>query len=155
WGTTCSAIETPRVSRLVEQRNFGRHHSETGRRCLAHSQISAIGAVETPWFAGTDATIGLCGDGPLEQPAKIRAPRIGPALAAVLLLALAAVYAVPRAIDAFYGLDDPSRVASRALDDTFDGAVAGREIEAALAANDADLAQSFVDLAAARNVVID
>src|SRR5215467_9708535 len=87
WGTTCSAIETPRVSRLVEQRNFGRHHSETGRRCLAHSQISAIGAVETPWFAGTDATIGLCGDGPLEQPAKIRAPRIGPALAAVLLLA--------------------------------------------------------------------
>jgi len=91
----------------------------------------------------------------LEQPAKIRAPRIGPALAAVLLLALAAVYAVPRAIDAFYGLDDPSRVASRALDDTFDAAVAGRAIEAALAANDADLAQSFVDLAAARNVVID
>jgi hypothetical protein len=83
------------------------------------------------------------------------APRIGPALAAVLLLALAAVYAVPRAIDAFYGLDDPSRVASRALDDTFDAAVAGREIEAALAANDADLAQSFADLAATRNVTID
>src|SRR6185369_6832292 len=101
------------------------------------------------------ATIGLCGDGPLEQPGKMRAPRIGPALAAVLLLALAAVYAVPRAIDAFYGLDDPSRVASRALDDTFDAAVAGREIEAALAANDADLAQSFVDLAATRNVAID
>src|SRR6478672_12634196 len=85
----------------------------------------------------------------------MRAPRIGPALAAVLLLALAAVYAVPRAIDAFYGLDDPSRVASRALDDTFDAAVAGREIEAALAANDADLAQSFADLAATRNVTID
>jgi hypothetical protein len=101
------------------------------------------------------ATIGLCGDGPLEQPGKMRAPRIGPALAAVLLLALAAVYAVPRAIDAFYGLDDPSRVASRALDDTFDAAVAGREIEAALAANDADLAQSFADLAATRNVTID
>ena len=31
----------------------------------------------------------------------------------------------------------------------------GREIEAALAANDADLAQSFVDLAATRNVAID
>jgi hypothetical protein len=91
----------------------------------------------------------------LEQPGKMRAPRIGPALAAVLLLALAAVYAVPRAIDAFYGLDDPSRVASRALDDTFDAAVAGREIEAALAANDADLAQSFADLAATRNVTID
>ncbi len=91
----------------------------------------------------------------MEQPAKMRALRIGPAVAAVLLLALAAVYAVPRAIDAFYGLDDPSRVASRALDDTFDAAVAGREIEAALAANDADLAQSFVDLAATRNVAID
>ena len=91
----------------------------------------------------------------MEQPAKMRTLRIGPAVAAVLLLALAAVYAVPRAIDAFYGLDDPSRVASRALDDTFDAAVAGREIEAALAANDADLAQSFVDLAATRNVAID
>jgi len=91
----------------------------------------------------------------LEQPGKMRAPRIGPALAVVLSLALAAVYAVPRAIDAFYGLDDPSRVASQALDDTFDAAVAGREIEAALAANDADLAQSFVDLAATRNVAID
>ena len=91
----------------------------------------------------------------MEQPAIMRAPRIGPALAAVFLLALAAFYAVPRAVDAFYGLDDPSRIANQALDDKFDAAVAGREIEAALAANDADLAQSFVDLAGARNVAID
>jgi hypothetical protein len=91
----------------------------------------------------------------LEQPAIMRVPRIGPALAAVLLLALAALYAVPRAVDAIYGLDDPSRIANQALDDKFDAAVAGREIEAALAANDADLARSFVDLAGARNVAID
>lgn len=86
---------------------------------------------------------------------RMRTPRIGPALAAVALLALAAVYAVPRAADAVDGLDDPSRIANRALDDKFDAAVAGREIEAALAANDADLAQSFVDLAAARDVALD
>src|SRR5215470_3648558 len=85
----------------------------------------------------------------------MRPPRIGPAVAAVFLLGLAALYAVPRAVDAFYGLDDPSRIANQALDYKFDAAVAGREIEAALAANDVDLAQSFVDLAATRNVAID
>ena len=101
------------------------------------------------------AEMGIDGDAPLEQPGIMCAPRIGPALAAVFLLALAAVYAVPRAVDAFYGLDDPSRIANRALDDKFDAAVVGREIEAALASNDADLAQSFVDLAGARDVALD
>ena len=76
-------------------------------------------------------------------------PRIGPALVAVAVLAAAAAYVVPRAADALDGLDDPARIANHALDDKFDAAVAQREIEAALAANDADLAQSFVDLAAA------
>src|SRR5262245_37180877 len=85
----------------------------------------------------------------------MRRPGIGPAVAAVFLLGLAALYAVPRAVDAFYGLDDPSRIANQALDYKFDAAVAGREIEAALAANDVDLAQSFVDLAGTRNVAID
>ena len=47
----------------------------------------------------------------------------------------------------FIGLDDPSAIANRALADKFDATVAVREIEAALDANDADLAQSFVDLA--------
>ena len=37
----------------------------------------------------------------------------------------------------------------------FDAAVANREIAAALAADDIDLAQSFVDLAAARHVTVD
>ena len=43
--------------------------------------------------------------------------------------------------------DDPAAIADRALEQAFDRAVAVREIEAALAANDADLARSFVELA--------
>src|SRR5262249_56196327 len=73
----------------------------------------------------------------------------------MVLLAAAAIYVVPRAADALDGLDDPSRIASRALEDKFDAAVVQREIETALAANDADLAQSFVDLAADRHVALD
>src|SRR5690348_16066900 len=69
-------------------------------------------------------------------------PRIGPALVAVVLLAAAAAYVVPRAAEALDGLDDPGRIANRALVDRFDAAVVQREIETALAANDADLAQS-------------
>src|SRR5262249_62001139 len=98
--------------------------------------------------------MGICGAGPLEQPAIMRDPRIGPAVAAAFLLALAAFYAVPRAVGAFYELDDPSRIANQALDYKFDAAVAGREIEAALAGHDADLAQSFVDLGWAPHVGI-
>ncbi len=82
-------------------------------------------------------------------------PRVAPALLVAVLLSAAAVYAVPRAADAVTGLDDPARLAGRALDGTFDAAVAQREIDAALAARDVDLAQSFVDLAANRHVAID
>jgi len=71
------------------------------------------------------------------------------------VLAAAAAYVVPRAADALDGLDDPARIANHALDDKFNAAVAQREIEAALAANDADLAQSFIDLAAGRHVALD
>src|SRR5215831_17458361 len=72
----------------------------------------------------------------------IRVPRVGPALVAATLLALAAAYAVPRATEMLLGLDDLSRIAHHWLNNS----AAEREIEAALAANDADLAQSFVDL---------
>lgn len=89
------------------------------------------------------------------QQSVTRVPRIGPALVAVALLAVAAAYVVPRAADALDGLDDPTRIANHALEDKFDAAVAQREIEAALVANDADLAQSFVDLAAGRHVALD
>lgn len=85
----------------------------------------------------------------------LRTPCIGIVLLAAAMLAAAAVYAIPRAADAVSGLDDPARVAFRALDDTFNTAVAQREIESALAAQDPELAQSFVDLAVARHVGID
>ena len=51
--------------------------------------------------------------------------------------------------------DDPVAVTDQALAASFDRDVAEREIHIALAAGDADLAQSFVDLAAERNVAID
>ena len=85
----------------------------------------------------------------------MRQPRIRITLLAAALFATAATYAVPRAADAVSGLDDPARVASRALDGVFDAMTARREIEAALAAQDTELAQSFIDLAGARQVAID
>jgi hypothetical protein len=93
----------------------------------------------------------------LLQRRMARIPRVGPALCALAALALALVsaYAIPRAVAALGGLDDPARIADHALDGRFNVGVAQREIEAALAARDADLAQSFVDLAAARRVEID
>jgi hypothetical protein len=72
-------------------------------------------------------------------------------------LAVAASYVVPRGIEAEQLLamqDDPARIADRELDRTFDAALAEREIEAALAAKDADLAKSFVELANDRGVAL-
>jgi hypothetical protein len=89
------------------------------------------------------------------QQSPIRVPRIGLALVAVALLAAAAAYMVPRAHELVLGLDDPTRIAHHALKDKFDSGAAEREIEAALAADDADLAQSFVDLAHDRQVMVD
>ncbi|MDP2411020.1 MAG: hypothetical protein Q8M26_12140 [Pseudolabrys sp.] len=88
----------------------------------------------------------------------VRARRVGPVLVLAALLAAAAVYVVPRGIEAQHILaieDDPSAVASHLLDGNFDAALAQREIEAALAAKDPDLAQSFVDLSAQRQVALD
>jgi hypothetical protein len=93
----------------------------------------------------------------LEKPKQnvLRKSRIGIALLAAALLAAASVYTVPRAADAVSGLDDPARIAGRALDGTFDAVIAQREIEAALAAQDSELAQSVIDLAGVRHVAID
>jgi hypothetical protein len=85
----------------------------------------------------------------------MRKPRTWIALLATGLLAAAAIYAVPRAAEAVSDIDDAARIAGRALDDTFDAATAQREIESALAVQDAELAQSFVDLSRARHVTID
>jgi hypothetical protein len=73
-------------------------------------------------------------------------------------LAVAAWLIVPHGIEAGRWLaagDDPVRLADLALDKSFNAAVATREIEVALAANDLELAQSFVDLARDRGVSVD
>lgn len=88
----------------------------------------------------------------------MRSARLTPALLAVVALAALAAYLVPRGLDAGAWLavaDDPVRLADRALDDKFNADLATREINAALEAKDADLAQSFVDLAAERQVALD
>jgi hypothetical protein len=51
--------------------------------------------------------------------------------------------------------DDPVQISDLALDRVFNRDAAEREIRAALASNDPDLAQSFLDLAADRGVTID
>jgi hypothetical protein len=52
-------------------------------------------------------------------------------------------------------VDDPVQISDHALDRVFNRDVAEREIRAALATGDDDLAQSFVELAAERSVAID
>jgi hypothetical protein len=83
--------------------------------------------------------------------------RAGMSLLAVtaVVCAVAAAYAVPRAVLKLDGLNDPARIADHALNGRFDAQVAQHEIETALAGRDAELAQSFVDLAADRHVTID
>ena len=73
------------------------------------------------------------------------------------LFAGAAVVCVPIGMEAnnlLVSEDDPAAIADRALASAFDKSVAVREIEAALAANDADLARSYLDLAAERGIEI-
>jgi len=73
-------------------------------------------------------------------------------------LAGAALWTLPDAIDAGTALaarDDPAKLADLKLDRGFDAAIAQREIEQALSANDPDLAQSFVTLARRRGVTLD
>jgi len=92
------------------------------------------------------------------EPSKrsaVRAKGIVMALVAAAVLAAVAAYTAPRAAEMLAGIDDPARIAHHALNDKFDAGVAKREIEAALAAGDADLAQSFVDLAADRHFAVD
>ena len=84
--------------------------------------------------------------------------RIALPLGAAFACAIAALTVVPRGIEAetlLMAQDDPVRLADHALDRSFNADVAHREIEAALKAKDADLAQSFLDLARDRNVTVD
>jgi hypothetical protein len=51
--------------------------------------------------------------------------------------------------------DDPVEIANRALEHSFNREIAEREISAALAMDDSDLAQSFVELAVDRGITVD
>lgn len=88
----------------------------------------------------------------------MRRTRIAPVLLIAAALAGAAWYVVPRGLEARALLaieDDPVQIADRALDEKFNATLAQQEIEAALAAKDADLAKSFTELAADRRVALD
>lgn len=81
--------------------------------------------------------------------------RISSAITAAAVCATAFAVLLPRATDAGATLnaqDDPARLADLQLESALrnDPALIGQNIEAALAAQDPDLANSFVDLAAAR-----
>lgn len=76
---------------------------------------------------------------------------------------LAALFAVTAAVSVPLGMeanellatvDDPAAIADRKLAAAFDDTVAPREIEAALDANDPDLAKSYLDLARERDVSV-
>jgi hypothetical protein len=80
------------------------------------------------------------------------------AVLAGVLFALAAGFFVDGGIaanDRIAAADDPAAISDRALSQAFNREVAEREINSALAVGDVDLAQSFVGLAAERNVPID
>jgi hypothetical protein len=75
-----------------------------------------------------------------------------------VLCAVAGLALLPRALEAESLLviqDDPVELADRELARKFDSPSATREIEAALAAKDPDLARSFVELSQERNVALD
>jgi hypothetical protein len=83
--------------------------------------------------------------------------RVAIAFIAAGLFAIAALVVIPIAMEADVLLkseDDPAMLADRALAGKFDEAYAVKEIEAALVANDADLASSFLELARERSVAI-
>ena len=79
------------------------------------------------------------------------------ALGVAASLALGAGISVPGGVQAARSIaaaDDPARLADLALERSFDAPVAVHEINEALTAGDTDLARSFVDLAAEREVAI-
>jgi hypothetical protein len=90
----------------------------------------------------------------------MRRSRIGSALAGMAFCAAACVALWPHARDAgaiLAAQDDPAELSDIQLNSALrnNGAVVAQNIEAALAANDADLAGSFVDLARQNNISVD
>jgi hypothetical protein len=84
--------------------------------------------------------------------------RIALPLIVTLLWAATTLMVMPHSFEAeslLAAQDDPVQLTDHLLDRSFDAAIAEREMRSALAANDADLAQSFRDLARDRNVPVD
>jgi hypothetical protein len=80
------------------------------------------------------------------------------AVAAALVIAIVAVTVAPRALESGWLLasqDDPSALAEHAVGQSLTTEIVARQIEAALAADDVDLANSFVELARDRGLVLD
>src|SRR5215475_3115308 len=83
--------------------------------------------------------------------------RIGFTVAMAVVLALVVWTLLPRGLEAGWLLvaqDEPAMIADRAVERQLTAEAAPREIEAALAANDVDLANSFVELAQEHHVVL-
>jgi len=79
-------------------------------------------------------------------------------LPVVVVLFVGACIAVPRGVEAarlLYAQDDPVRLADYAVEKSLSPEVARAEIEHALAADDADLAASFLALAHDRDIAVD
>ena len=94
---------------------------------------------------------------PAAGPTRATHLRIRLLMIAAGLCAIAGVALLPHAIEAGWLLavqDDPAALADRKLARSFHADAAASEIEAALAAGDADLARSFVELARDRNVPV-
>ena len=88
----------------------------------------------------------------------MRTGRIVYPVMAAIVAALATLVLLPRGFEAGWLLvaqDEPAMIADRAVEAQLTADVANREIEAALAANDVDLANSFVELANAHGIVLD
>ncbi len=94
-------------------------------------------------------------------PAGTLPPRRWPVvltLLAAIGCGVAALIAVPRGIEAESILameNDPAKIADRGLDQALNAGLIRQEIEAALAAGDADLAKSFLDLAQDRGIAVE
>jgi hypothetical protein len=83
--------------------------------------------------------------------------RILALLAALVVFGGSAAYLLPRAEHALalrMAADDPERLAELRLQANFNAEVAAREIDAALAADDLELAESFAELAARRGMAL-
>src|SRR6266404_384196 len=90
---------------------------------------------------------------------RVKRLRLGSALACMTLCAVACALLWPRARDAgaiLAAQDDPAQLSDIQLDSALrnNQAVVAENIEAALAADDADLAFSFVDLARDKNISV-